>query len=101
MAKSWVAANNDLLQPLKGKKIKPTENNNNKINETKENKRKIKGGKKGKRGGEKKQPQNRFLFFVAVSHAHILLVFITAMWHKLDLTIQQTTSFSKLFVLIT
>jgi len=47
------------------------------------------------------QPQTRFIFFVAVSHAHILLVFITAMWHNFDLTIQQTTFFSKLFVLIT
>ena len=64
-------------------------------------KQKERGGEKRKKGGKKKQPQNRFLFFVAVSHAHILLVFITAMWHKLDLTIQQTTSFSKLFVLIT
>lgn len=37
------------------------------------------------------QPQNRFIFSVAVSHAHILLAFITAMWHNFDLTIQQTT----------
>lgn len=47
------------------------------------------------------QPQNRFIFSVAVSHAHILLVLITAMWHNFDLTIQQTTFLSKLFVLIT
>lgn len=39
------------------------------------------------------QPQKRFIFFVAVSHAHILPVFITAMWHNFDLTIQQTTFF--------
>lgn len=70
MAKSWVAANNDLLQPLKGKKIKPTENNNNKINETEENKRKIKGGEKGKRGG-KKSNHKTDSSFLWLYHMHI------------------------------
>lgn len=83
MAKSWVAAKNDFLQSFFRKKKK----------KLKKNLKRGKKKKKRKKTKIKMQPQNRFIFSVAVSHAHILLVFITAMWHDLDLTIQQMTFF--------